>query len=359
MARIGGHEEHAVQPRLLQGGGIGARIAAGTTGRAGAAALQFATAETDEGQLHLVAIARCRIHILERHRPAAEQPDIGERVEMLGRDQLGLEPAHRQARHGAMPLVRQRPEMAIDIRHQFVQQHGLKRPDVERGQPAGAAGPQVVGHAIGHDDDERPCLSGGDQIVHDQIGMTLVRPGGFVLAPAMLEIEHRITLARIPVVTGRGVDEGPPLAGRAGRGKQDLLDAAMGHVLQRVEIGVMRRDFDPALPTGGAVEVQRPRIVERPAIDGEMIIVKPLIERPFGSAHPRPVRRLRQDRTAAPAQPQADLHHFGVGRDDAETGIALRIDLRIGLSRLVERGGFEILHHRCGRDRRGRLRRQW
>ena len=32
----------------------------------------------------------------------------------------------------------------------------------------------------------------GDQIVHDQIGVALVGPGGFVLAPAMLQVQHRI-----------------------------------------------------------------------------------------------------------------------------------------------------------------------
>ena len=55
----------------------------------------------------------------------------------------------------AMALVGLRAEIGIDIRDQFVDQHRLKRLDIEGREAAGAARFDIVGHAIGHDDDER------------------------------------------------------------------------------------------------------------------------------------------------------------------------------------------------------------
>ncbi len=61
-----------------------------------------------------------------------------------------------------------------------------------------------------------------------------------------------------------------------------------------------------------------------------------LVERAFSGAGPCAVGALGQHRAAAAAQAQAHLHRLRIGRRDAETGIALRIDLRKGLPRLVE-----------------------
>src|SRR5579864_7345592 len=61
-----------------------------------------------------------------------------------------------------------------------------------------------------HHDDERLALTFGDQVVHDQAGMALVSPAGFILAGPMLEVENGITPRRVLLVIGRGIDEAAP-----------------------------------------------------------------------------------------------------------------------------------------------------
>src|ERR1017187_4988151 len=58
-----------------------------------------------------------------------------------------------------------------------------------------------------HHDNERLGFEVGEQVVHDQVSMTLVAPACFVFTRAMLKIEHRKTFAWILVVIGRSVNE--------------------------------------------------------------------------------------------------------------------------------------------------------
>ena len=61
--------------------------------------------------------------------------------------------------------------------------------------------------AVIHHDDEGLGFALGDQVVHDQARVALAAPAGFIFARAVLQVEHRIALARILVVIGRRVDE--------------------------------------------------------------------------------------------------------------------------------------------------------
>ena len=64
--------------------------------------------------------------------------------------------------------------------------------------------------------------------------MALPDPAGLVLAAAVLQVEHRIPLRPLLVVTGRRVDQ--RVAPRAGhlRVVPDLADLSVRHVLDRV-----------------------------------------------------------------------------------------------------------------------------
>ena len=67
--------------------------------------------------------------------------------------------------------------------------------------------PWAADAAVFHHDDEGLGFALGDQVVHDQAGVALAAPAGFIFAPAVLQIEHRIALARVLVVAGRRVNE--------------------------------------------------------------------------------------------------------------------------------------------------------
>jgi len=214
----------------------------------------------------------------------------------------------------------------------------MEGPDIEVSQAAEAG---FIRHAVGHYNEEGPDPALGDQVVHDQMGAALVAPGGFILAPAVLQVEHRIALGRVLVVVGRRVDKRAARGPGALRGEENLLHSAVGHVLEGVEILVMGGDFDAAFPTRGAVEVQGAGVVECSPIDREMIVVKALVQRSCRGAHPGAVLGLGQG--GAPASAQAHADALGLGRDDAESGVALGVDLRVLLARLIGGRGLEIV----------------
>ncbi len=74
-----------------------------------------------------------------------------------------------------MRLIGQRPKVCVDIRNKIVQQDTFKLIEVERRTPTRAARSttqrHIVGQTIGHNDNERLGFAGGDQVIHDQIGM--------------------------------------------------------------------------------------------------------------------------------------------------------------------------------------------
>ena len=149
---------------------------------------------------------------------AAEKPDVGEFVEILQGDNLGLRSAHGQASHGTIWLIGQRAEIGVNVRDQFANEHllegfGCRRKWVpaaatsrspSSGSGVGARGRRIrsssrrsgsasstrsrsfVGQTVGHHDDEGLGLSLGDQVIHDQRCKPLDTPPVFVLTPAML-----------------------------------------------------------------------------------------------------------------------------------------------------------------------------
>ena len=271
----------------------------------------LAAATTGEHDLDLLPEARRVADIIRVDDAAAEQPDVRKLVEVLQRDDLGLHSAHREAGHGPIRLIRERAEVGVDVRNQFAHQHLLehrrragegirpatKRPaagSVCRGRrhsrvcvrascgPAACAWTRAfIRQPIGHHDDEGLALRLGDQVVHDQVGSALVPPRILVLAPAMLEIKHRVAFGGVLVVIRRRVNVGDAREDGVGelRREEHLLHPSVRNFLERVEILVVRGDFNPAFPTRRAVEVQRAGIVERPAVHCEVIIVKTFIHR--------------------------------------------------------------------------------
>ena len=92
-------------------------------------------------------------------------------------------------------------------------------------------------------------------VVHDQVCMTLVAPGCFILTPAMLKIEHRIAFLFILVVTWRGINKCPAGGVCAPDGKQNLLHFTVRHIFKCIEILVMSRYLYAAFPAGGTIEI--------------------------------------------------------------------------------------------------------
>ena len=110
--------------------------------------------------------------------------------------------------------------------------------------------------AVGHHDDEGPGFACGDQVVHDQAGVTLVAPAGFIFPAAVLQIQHRITLGLIFFIIRRSVNE----AAESGIGAFGIVEGlpqlTVGHILEGIEVLVLGGDFDAAAPAAAAVEVQ-------------------------------------------------------------------------------------------------------
>ena len=181
-----------------------------------------------------------------------------------------LHAAHRKAGHRAVRLIGDGAEVGVDERNEIVDEHLLERAEVERASArtrhsavrrAGRsrrsvrwprAGERIA--AVFHRDDERLRFSLGDQVVHDQSGVALAAPARFILARAVLQIEHRIALARVLVVIRRRVNESVPVRVARLREVMNLAELAVRHVLERVEVRVLRRNFDRAAPAARAVK---------------------------------------------------------------------------------------------------------
>ena len=100
----------------------------------------------------------------------------------------------------------------------------------------------------------------------------------------------------------------------------------MRNVLQRVKILIMSRDFNSAFPPRRTVKVPSARIVENPAINREMVVVKAFIHRSRRRAHPSAVLRFLKFGAAASAQAQTHCDTLGVGCHDAERNFVIGAD---------------------------------
>ncbi len=136
----------------------------------------------------------------------AEESNSARTYQVGQGNSLGFHSTHRETGHSTMRLIRECAEVGIDIRNQFVDENRLKWFDLEISHTADL---NFVGHTIGHHDDEGFDLAFGDQVVHDQIGVTLVAPGGFILAPAMLQVQNRIAFRFDPCRNWEGCRQTP------------------------------------------------------------------------------------------------------------------------------------------------------
>ena len=85
------------------------------TAEAATTAAEFTAAVADEYQLDLLFETGSVVDIVHGDGTAAEEPDVGERIEILQSDCPGFHASHRQAGHGAMGLIGERTEIGIDV----------------------------------------------------------------------------------------------------------------------------------------------------------------------------------------------------------------------------------------------------
>jgi hypothetical protein len=128
------------------------------------------------------------------------------------------------------------------------------------------------------------------------------------------------------------------------RGKEDLFDAAVGNVLQGVEVLVVGGDFDAAFPARRAVEVQGARIIECAAVNSEVIVVKTLVERLLCHSGPDPVITLGEFEATPLNSAQAYANHLGIGRFNPKPRKVLGVHFRKLLAGLIYRRRGEIVH---------------
>src|SRR5207302_10612881 len=124
------------------------------------------------------------------------------------------------------------------------------------GRAGGARGSICSGRsnvpAVLHHDDEGLRFTLGDQVIHDQAGESLPAPAGFIFARAVLQIEHRVTLARVLVVIRRRVNETVAVCVAGLREVVNFAELSMWHVLERVEVRILRGHLDSTAPASGA-----------------------------------------------------------------------------------------------------------
>ena len=182
----------------------------------------------------------------------------------------------------------------------------------------------------------------------NQVRATLVPPAGLILERAVLQIQHGVSRAGVIIVVGRRVDKTAARGvGAPGRVK-DLAELAMRNVLERVGVLVLGRDLDGAAPAAGSEVGLAAGVRDLGAIDVDPIVMKSLIQGARG-ANPGAVLALLQGDPA----PLENLHALGLGRDDAEAGPALGVDLGVLLAALVGGRRLEIVRNRPGLGRRG------
>jgi len=120
-------------------------------------------------------------------------------------------------------------------------------------------------------------LAFSKQVVHDQIGVALRAPASFIFTHAVLEIEHRITLAGIFVIIRRSIDITVTDRAAGLRIVENLAQLAMRHVLKRIKVLVLGRNFDAAAPAAGTVEIQAAGVRHLGTIHNDLIVVETFV----------------------------------------------------------------------------------
>ena len=86
-------------------------------------------------------------------------------------DETCFETAHRKTCHCTVLLLCLCSEVSIYVRNEFVDKNLLKVFGCERVETTES---HFVSHSVSHDDDERFNLALSDEVVHDEVGMSLV-----------------------------------------------------------------------------------------------------------------------------------------------------------------------------------------
>ncbi len=208
----------------------------------------FFAAAANEHQLRFWLVFQI-VRIVEA---TAEQAVVPECFRLVEGNHLGFHTAHRQTRHRPVVPVIEGAEIGIDVRNQFVGQDGLERVDAELPDLAPF---HFVGHAVGHHDDKRLRFAFRNQVVHNQVRVSLIAPGCLVFAPAVLQVQHRILGRLVFLIARRGVHKRPARGTRAFGGKQNLLHMAVRHVFQGVKFLVVGWYLDAAFPADRPVVI--------------------------------------------------------------------------------------------------------
>ena len=190
-----------------------------------------------------------------------------------------LHAAHGQAGHGAVWLIRESAEVGVDVGNQVLDDHLLERAEVERPVRPGRRPPSgwATDAAVLHHDDERLAFPSA-------IRLSIIKPvwpGG----PNLFHLRRRRVADRAPgsvcscpVVIGRRVNVDVTRLVAGFREVIHLAQLPMRHILERVEIRVLRRNLNRAAPATGAVEVVTVRIGHLSPIDLDGVIVKTFIQ---------------------------------------------------------------------------------
>ena len=129
---------------------------------------------------------------------STESPNVGKEVQMIQGDLKRLHASHGKACHGAVVAIRKCPEGRINVGNQdlchiiFKRGCHLLHRLQHFGRTEGFSGKigrslaRAPGIAICHYDDHRLAAFGRDQIVEDEVGVTLPNPSGLIFASAVL-----------------------------------------------------------------------------------------------------------------------------------------------------------------------------
>src|SRR5688500_5349345 len=110
----------------------------------------------------------------------------------------------------------------------------------------------------------------------------------------------------------------------------------MRDILKGIKILVVSRNFDATFPTDRAIKIQCTGIVKYCAIYYNAVIMEAFLQGPCSGTHPNTVCNfLQRSSSAGTSQSQAYPDTVGMRCPYPEPGKALRIYLRIFLSRLV------------------------
>ena len=155
----------------------------------------------------------------------------------------------------------------------------------------------------------------------------------------MLEIEYRIPLLLVLVVSRRSVDEAVTHSLVGLRPVMNLTDIAMRNILQGIEILVMGRDLDSAAPTACTIIIKAARIRNRCSVHLELIIMESLVLRSRVACPHSVLIPLHRVFNASDVK----LHGHRIWSLELCADDTLRIDHRILFSRLVCCRWSEIL----------------